>query len=310
MEEKKNGKAIGLREHQQIMLDMLSGFAAFCGEHKLQYFLDAGTLLGAVRHRGFIPWDNDMDLCMLRPDYDRFCEIVRERGGKLSEKLRVEFPEDTIYPFLKIVDSRTVLIEFSEKYPLETGVYIDLFCKDGIRDDSLGTKLLCKTSEMLGLLYWVNRFSVFSWERNGNAVLRLIAAVGRKTVRRPTRPIELQQRLLRWNAQKHPLESCRYVTTLSNGEFHKRAPKECFAGAVLLPFEGRDYPCPVGYDAYLKCLYPGDYRKLPPPEKRGGHDVLVMWREGREEPGAVRGGLPFREAVEIIPVGEDDGQEQ
>ena len=197
MEEKKYGKAIGLREHQRIMLDILSAFADFCDEHQLQYFLDAGTLLGAVRHQGFIPWDNDMDLCMLRPDYERFCEIIKGQDGKLNEHLIVEFPEDTIYPFLKIVDNRSILIEFPEKYPLETGIYLDLFCKDGIKDDSLSTKLLCKTSEVLGLVYWFDRFTMFSWEKNGNAAQRVIAAIGRKIVRRPTRPIELQRRLLK-----------------------------------------------------------------------------------------------------------------
>lgn len=264
------------------MLDILNAFAAFCEEHKLQYFLDAGTLLGAVRHRGFIPWDNDMDLCMLRPDYDRFVALVQERDRKLSEIYRVEFPEDTIYPYLKIVDTRTRLVEFPDKYPIETGIYIDLFCKDGLKDDSLATRLICGESRFLELAYWFNRFSVYSWEKNGNAAQKLIAAVGRKTIHRPTRPIELQRRLLRWNEKKHPMESCRYVTTLSNGEFHKRAPKECFSEAVMLPFEGKDYPCPVGYDSYLRCLYPGDYMQLPPPEKRGVHHVLVTWREPQE----------------------------
>lgn len=282
MEEKRYGEAIGLREHQRIMLGILSAFDDFCGEHRLQYFLDAGTLLGAVRHQGFIPWDNDMDLCMLRPVYDRFCEIVKRQGGMISEYLAVEFPEDTIYPYLKIVDTRTLLIEFPDKYPIETGIYLDLFCKDGIKDDSLSTKLLCKTSEFLDLAYWFNRFSIFSWEENGNTAQRVIAAIGRKIVRRPTRPIELQRRLLKRNARKHPLERCRYVTTLSNGEFHKRAPKECFAATVMLPFEGREYPCPVGYDTYLRCLYPGDYMTPPPPEKQHVHEVRVCWREPQE----------------------------
>ena len=73
------------------------------------------------------------------------------------------------------------------------------------------------------------------------------------------------------------------MTTLSNGEFHKRAPKECFAATVMLPFEGSEYPCPVGYDTYLRCLYPGDYMQLPPPEKRGVHNVFVCWRQQERE---------------------------
>ena len=198
MEEKKYGIAIGLREHQQIMLDDLSAFAAFCDEHKLQYFLDAGTLLGAVRHQGFIPWDNDVDLCMLRVDYERFCEIMRERGGKLSENLYVEFPEDTIYPFLKIVDKRTVLIEFPEKYPLETGVYLDLFCKVGLKDDSFQTRSVCKVCGWLTLMHWFNKFTLGSWGENGNAFQKLISRLGKKLIMHPNGPIILQEKLISW----------------------------------------------------------------------------------------------------------------
>ena len=75
-------RKISLKEEQNIMLEIMKTFADFCEEHNLRYFLDAGTLLGAVRHHGFIPWDNDADVCMPRPDMNKFLALMKERNYK------------------------------------------------------------------------------------------------------------------------------------------------------------------------------------------------------------------------------------
>ena len=100
-------REISLREHQLVMLGILKEFAKFCEEHDLSYFLDAGTLLGAVRHHGFIPWDNDLDVCMPRPDFNKFLALLKEKNYRLNDYLVLERPEETIYPFFKIGDTRT-----------------------------------------------------------------------------------------------------------------------------------------------------------------------------------------------------------
>ena len=95
----KSGEAISLSEQKSIMVEILQAFASFCKEYGLKYYLDAGTLLGAVRHKGFIPWDNDMDICLMRPDYDRMVDILRERHYMLNDHIILEIPENTIYCF-------------------------------------------------------------------------------------------------------------------------------------------------------------------------------------------------------------------
>lgn len=265
-------------EQKQVMLNILTQFADICEKNSWNYFLDAGTLLGAVRHNGFIPWDDDVDVNMPRIDYDYFVQYVKKNNGYLTKYLKVEFPEDTIHPFLKIADERTVLIEYPEKYPMKVSVYIDVFAKDGILNDSFGTKTLCKISEILGLIHWFNKFSIYAWKAKGNKVQKLIAAMGRLCIRKPNVAIHLQNKLLHWNQKRNPVVKCKYVTTLTNGEFHKRAPKECFSDYIMMDFENQKFRCPIGYDTYLKCLYPGDYMQLPPEDRREHHDTIIYWK--------------------------------
>lgn len=270
-------------EQKQVMLNILDTFANFCEENGFSYFLDAGTLIGAVRHKGYIPWDDDIDVNMPRMDLDRFVQYIQSRNGWLSEHLRVEFPIDTLYPFLKISDDRTVLMEFPEKYPMEVSVYIDVFAKDGILDDTWKSKLICKLSEFLWLVHWFNHFSIYAWRNDSYIFKRCIAAVGRCCNVAPNLAIRLQDKLIHWNQKKHPIDRCKYVTTLTNGEFHKIAPKECFSDYIMMDFEDKKFRVPVGYDTYLRCLYPGDYMQVPPEDKREHHNTIVYWKSEQDK---------------------------
>lgn len=272
-------KPITLEEHKKIMLNILVEFAKFCDEHGLMYYLDAGTLIGAVRHKGFIPWDDDIDVNMPQKDYDRFIELTRSTKGYMIEHMQVEYPEDTIYPFLKISDDRTVLVEFPDRNPMEVGIYIDVFPKYGIEDKKWTTKLLCDICHYLDLVHWFNTYSVYAWARPGHNVLqKVIAWIGRHTVKDSPWPVNLQSKIMHRYAKHHPLEKCKYVTTLTNGEYHKLAPKECFDGFQWLEFEGIRFKGPKDFDTYLHCLYKGDYMQLPPKDKRVHHNVEVYWK--------------------------------
>ena len=269
-----------LDEQKKVMLDILVEFAKFCDEHNLMYYLDAGTLIGAVRHKGYIPWDDDIDLNMPQIDYDKFVDMMRQQSGMLNDHLLVEFPETTIYPFLKISDTRTILVEFPDRNPMEVGVYIDIFPKYGVKDKSWCSKLLCKTSEICTNFHWFNRYSIYAWARPGHNILqKAIAWVGRHTVKNCQLPLRIQSVIMHRYARRHPLETCQYVTTLTNGEFHKLAPRECFDGFQWLEFEGLQFKGPKDYDTYLHCLYKGDYMQLPPEDKRHHHQTEVYWIE-------------------------------
>lgn len=274
-------KEMTQEEQKQVMLNIMIAFAAFCDEHGLQYFLDAGTLIGAIRHKGFIPWDDDIDVNMPRKDYDEFVRLTKQNNGMMGPCYQVEYPQDTVHVFLKVSDTRTVLIEYPDTKPTECAVYIDIFPKDGLRDKGWVTKCVCKTSEMMALWNWFNKYSIYAWAKSPSAIKRLIARVGRAVVRHPNNAIALQDRIIRAYVKRNPLEQCGYVTTLVNGEYHKIAPKDCFAQSIDMEFEGHIFKGPAGYDTYLHCLYPGDYMQLPPVEKREKHNTIVYWEEGQ-----------------------------
>lgn len=269
---------ISLQKHKKIMLGILKDFVSFCEEHGLKYYLDAGTLLGAVRHKGFIPWDNDMDVCMMRPDYDRMIELLRENGGKLNDHIILEEPEQTIYCFCKLGDTRTKLIEYPDTWPEECYVYIDIFPKDGLGNLSLKTRAVCKISEILGLFHWFNKHSIPYWSAKKRGLKKWIAKLASEIVKDKNRPYRMQQRFIRRYAKKHPLETCEYVTTLVNGEYYRICRKACFEERVLLDFEGERFYGPKGYDEWLRVLYGDDYMTPPPPEKQMVHNIIAFWR--------------------------------
>ena len=275
-----NEKAITIKEQKKIMLGILSDFSEYCKDHDLTYFLDAGTLIGAVRHKGFIPWDDDIDVNMPREDYDKFIALTKESDGMLNNHLKVEYPEETLHVFLKIGDTRTVLVEYPDKFPMKCAVYIDIFPKDGLRDKSWRTKILCSLSKTLALVNWFCKFSIYVWKNDSHIVKRFIAFVGRKGIKHPNLAIEVQDKLIHWYKKRNPIEQCSYVTTLVNGEYHKIAPKTCFDEVIDMKFEGKTFDGPIGYDEYLHCLYEGDYMQLPPEDQRIPHKTIVYWKEG------------------------------
>lgn len=268
-----------LDEQKRVMLDILKEFVRFCDEHDLMYYLDAGTLIGAVRHKGYIPWDDDIDVNMPQPDYDDFCRLMRDKDGYMTSNIVVEFPDTTLYPYLKISDNRTLLVEFPDKNPMEVGVYIDVFPKYGIPDKSWRSKLICKISYYMDLLHWFNVYTIKCWKRSKhNALKRFVGTIADFCVVHPHWPVILQDRILHAYAKHYPLSECQYVTTLTNGEFHKLAPKKCFDGYQMLEFEDGLFKGPKDYDTYLRCLYKGDYMQLPPEDKRLGHKTEAYWR--------------------------------
>lgn len=270
-----------LNEQKHVMLNILVEFVKFCDEHNLMYYLDAGTLIGAVRHQGFIPWDDDVDVNMPQRDYDRFVALTRKANGYLTGHIHVEYPEDTIYPFLKIADNRTILVEFPKQNPMEVGVYIDVFPKYGVMDKSWKSKMICHISQFLGNLHWLCHYSVYAWTRKGSrygTTKRLLGRLLSPCFKGANWPVRIQNSIMHHYAKHHPLETCQYVTTLTNGEFHKLAPKECFDGFQWLEFEGHKFKGPKDYDTYLHCLYQGDYMQLPPEDKREHHFTEVYWK--------------------------------
>ncbi len=265
------------QEERQVQLEMLNAFVDFCNQNNLRYFLDAGTLLGAVRHNGYIPWDDDVDVGMPRCDHEKFLELAKDGFGG---HYKVLTPENNHYVMAKILDTRTALIEFPETIRNVISVYIDVYPKDGLLDKSKKSYRVCKKVKNLAISYYVNKKLIYTWKKSKNIIKKIFAFLGRTflTEKQKQKPLIKLNKL----ARRYEFDNSPYCATIIAGGMQNCVPTKCLSEYVLHDFEQYKFNIPVGYDEYLTALY-GDYMVIPPENKRYVHDNEVYWLEKDEK---------------------------
>ena len=260
-------------ELQLKLLDMFKWFHEFCEKHGLRYYALGGTMLGAVRHHGFIPWDDDIDVGMPRADYERMQEILADCKGM---RYRLESPvtssDEYFHPFCKLYDTSTTLIE-NLKYELKRGIYLDIFPLDGIGVSKEDSKRNYRT------IYWKHNLLLtrVCGIRQGrralkNAAIRIMQLIPEKLMNNKKLLFQLID-----DCKKYDFDDCSWVGNLVGAwRFKEVMPRDVFGKPVLYDFEGMQCYGPQMGDEYLTYLY-GDWRQLPPLEKRvSHHDFVVM----------------------------------
>ena len=260
---------LDIRDIQAITLDLMLLFDAFCKKHGLAYYLCGGTLLGAVRHGGFIPWDDDVDVFMSRPDYDRLvsiCEREKQPFGPDAQFACLEngrFPR----PFARIYDLKT---EVQRKYhkPISgPHVWMDILPVDGLPKEE-------KKLERLYRLRWtINKYNFESmWKVNhGNRKMMLIRRWRYFWFAGPIGPMRWAK-VLDKMGRSRPYETFDTVGCLTAGRYGpgEAMPKAEYEIPVDVTFCGRTFRTMSCWQKYLTGIY-GDYMQLPPEDKRIPH---------------------------------------
>lgn len=269
-----------LRKVQLVQLEIAKEIKRICEEHNIKYFLDSGTLLGAVRHKGFIPWDDDLDIGMLRNDYEKFLKVASQQ---LKEKYFLQtYNTDEEYPlaFAKIRKKGTIYIEQVAEYSkVNNGIYIDIFpydvfptkkmqqIKQGFFIELYKRILLIKSN----YFPWIAKKNIFSKLKTFIFYLPIIFIslfYNKDQIKRKYSHV-----MTMYNDKK----TCLLYEQSGASHYGKWViPTECFDSFIDLVFEDIKFPCPNNFDKYLRLVY-GNYMQLPPLEERENrHNIIKI----------------------------------
>lgn len=256
-----------------ILLDILIKIDRICRENSLTYFLGFGTLLGAIRHKGFIPWDDDVDIMMPRRDYNKLIELMKgERDG--LRFITFETDPQYIYSFGKICDTSTHLREIGYKEVQNMGVYVDVFPIDNQPNSIRAAKWQASKLRLLTSLLYSSAQTHYHRSARKWYYEPLKFALYPAAKLFGTRFWLKAVSNLAQKYNRQPSKYCGVNTAPTKVRILERA---FFTKRIEWEFEGYRFFVPQKYDAVLKAFY-GDYLKLPPPEKRiTKHNFLAYY---------------------------------
>ena len=259
-------KRIDQIEQKERIFAILSDFADFCEANGLDYSMCGGTLLGAVRHKDFIPWDDDIDVFMPRPDYMRLHRLLKKKSIKPHYLLKSLECGNADFPFAKIVDLNTKLAP--KFYTTDKNLWIDIFPIDGLPSDKSKAYRILELANKIKNMY-------------GKSVVKI--GTGKTPVRALVKTPMLMAfhavgaarfgRLLNRLALKYDYDRSEMIGAIawSCGKC-ERMKKKSYEKKVYLTFHGKKLKAIRNYDRYLKKMY-GDYMELPPENKRIFHEL-------------------------------------
>ena len=268
-----------LNDTQRYILHVLREVTRVLEELKIPYFMQGGTMLGSIRHGGFIPWDDDVDLGIPRADYDR---LLKEVSARLPENLELRTYDDETdhhYYFARIVDTRYQIRRMGSIEERLENIWVDLFPLDGMPNGFISRQWHKMRLLMTRLKFHLSCFEKVNIKRPGRPLVEriiiriaMITRVGKWWNTR--KQLDKMDRLLK----KYPPEKSEYLvnfTGQTSFKFNEMFKKEVYGQGKEYPFEDMVLVGPEQYDAYLKSLY-GDYMTPPREEDRNAHAAELV----------------------------------
>lgn len=271
----KLGRVIGQEEMRKAQLDMLDTFAEFCDAHGLVYYLSGGTLLGAVRHKGFIPWDDDIDVNMPRPDFQKLVELT---GCRLNDHIEIAAPFEKVshaVSFPRVYDTRYILNSSSKdgKSSYYTNLFVDIFPIEGLPTGMKKIRLHYILAKSFIIMRKLAYFKGVNGPMRKQKILRYIMYPFAKLT-----GYKIWNRLLLKLSLKYKYDECELVGVTTGGlhTLEEIIERDGYGKPTKVEFEGKMYNAPADTHKYLSNLY-GDYMKLPPEDQRVSHHTFTVY---------------------------------
>lgn len=255
-----------LRKLQLAELELLKEIDRICVKYDIKYNIIAGTMLGAIRHKGFIPWDDDADVAMLRPEYERFREACATELD--ADKFYFQDQRNTSgyrwgYGKLRLKNS-LFLREHQENMPYEQGIFLDVFPMDNIPDNYFLRAIHNFHCFCIRKIFWSQIGKRADKNFLKRIIYTLLSKIPEKTIK------DYYSHFVKRSNKKETLNVRMLMFPSPTKDFGY--PRKWYQDRSLYLFEDAQFPGATDYDAYLKHCY-GDYMKLPPVEKRKVHPV-------------------------------------
>lgn len=270
MEKTEKKQLLTLNEVKKIEIDILNYLKQICEENNLTYFLSYGSLLGAVRHKGFIPWDDDIDIVMPRNDYNKFLEFFKNNNTKYK-LINHQFDKKYIHLFSKLVDDNYICKEeniIDQNY----GIFIDIFPLEGAGRSEKEAIKTCKKFEFYQKLIWYNLLKKFPKSDNKiKDIFRFIFYLYSKVF-----GVEKSHKKYNKFVKKYNYDDNEYLSV--NYAYKILSKKEIGKGTKVF-FEGEEYNTFNNYHNVLVKQFGNSYMQLPPESERITHNLAVYKKQ-------------------------------
>ena len=272
-------KSSKIRDMQLAELEILKEIQAICEKNNLRYYMMGGTFLGSIRHKGFIPWDDDADIALPRNDFEKFIKIFNKEC-KNNNCLLTSYKNDETYLYYtpRVKNAEVCIINNSKTIKRKVEAWIDIFPLDGMPKSKIMQQIhkyrLLKRRALLKLSDFDSQVSISN--KNRNILEKTLIALGKHTTISTILNTKKQLIKLDQLLRKYPFEKSEYVVNFMGAyRFKEMFPRRIYENIDYYQFENLRLPAPKDYDTVLTQMY-GDYMKLPPEHERNKHNTEVI----------------------------------